>query len=353
MKMIHGADIHLGSAFSSRFPREKARQRKAELRRALVNMVEYAREQGISVILLSGDVFDSDCPSQKDKDFFCSLVRNNPDMDFLYLRGNHDRRGASCQPLPNLKTFSREWECYRYEDVTIWGLELDETNGQTLYSTLPARPEEKNIVMLHGQIGDSPGEGRICLPRLREKNIDYLALGHVHSQSMGRLDSRGIWCYPGCLEGRGYDETGAKGFVVLDTGDLGNPRFVSRPIRTIGYVQADLSGCEDLYQVCRRVEELLPDNREDLLRLELTGELSWDGGDLARELEDQLADRFFHVSVKDRTTRRIQLQAYEGEVSLAGEFLRQVQTLEGFSPEEKGQIMELGLRALEGREVAL
>ena len=33
---------------------------------------------------------------------------------------------------------------------------------------------------------------------------------------MDKMDSRGIYCYPGCLEGRGFDECEQKGFVVLD-----------------------------------------------------------------------------------------------------------------------------------------
>ncbi len=51
---------------------------------------------------------------------------------------------------------------------------------------------------------------------LRGKYIDYLALGHIHSYKKERLDDRGVYCYSGCLEGRGFDECGEKGFVLLD-----------------------------------------------------------------------------------------------------------------------------------------
>jgi exonuclease SbcD len=46
----------------------------------------------------------------------------------------------------------------------------------------------------------------ISLKELKNKAIDYLALGHIHSYKMEQLDSRGVYCYPGCLEGRGFDE---------------------------------------------------------------------------------------------------------------------------------------------------
>ena len=48
------------------------------------------------------------------------------------------------------------------------------------------------------------------------KNIDYLALGHIHKYKQAELDQRGVYCYSGCLEGRGFDECGEKGFVLLD-----------------------------------------------------------------------------------------------------------------------------------------
>lgn len=352
MRLIHCADIHLGSALTSRFGKDKATLRKGELRSAFSAMVDYAREEKIPVIMLSGDVFDSDRPSKKDKEFFYQVVKNNPGIDFLYLRGNHDQRSAYDQELPNLKTFGFRWQCFRYEDLAIWGLETDAANESTLYSGLQADIGCKNIVMLHGQISDSPGQGRICLSRLREKYIDYLALGHVHSYATGTLDSRGIWCYSGCLEGRGYDEIGEKGFVVLDSENLASPTFVPHSRRVIRRLEIDLTGCEDEYQALRRLQQALPTAAEDLLRLELVGEVSWDTADLPGEVSALLEGHYFHHSIKNRTVRAFDLEAYTQEISLAGEFVRRVQSLEGFSEEERRQIMDLGLRALAGREVA-
>lgn len=351
MKMIHCADIHLGSALTSRFGKDKAAIRKGELRLAFSAMVDYAREENIPVILLSGDVFDSDRPSKKDKEFFYQVVKNNPHIDFLYLRGNHDQRSAYDMELPNLKTFDDRWRCYRYGDTVIWGLELEGSNEATLYSAFQAERSSKNIVMLHGQLSDSPGPGRICPSRLREKYIDYLALGHIHSYGVGSLDSRGIWCYPGCLEGRGYDETGEKGFVVIDTDDLSAPQFIPRSRRVVRYLEMDLTGCADEYQALRHIQQELPPAGEDLLRLELVGETAWDASDLSGELAPILEGRYFHYSVKNRTVRAFDLDSYAQEISLAGEFVRRVSALEGISEEERREIIQLGLRALDGREV--
>ncbi|MGX8704776.1 MAG: metallophosphoesterase family protein, partial [bacterium] len=74
--------------------------------------------------------------------------------------------------------------------------------------TITVITRHKNIVMLHGDITNL---NSIPLSMLKERNIDYLALGHIHKFQKGKLDDRGIWVYPGCLEGRGFDEEGPKG----------------------------------------------------------------------------------------------------------------------------------------------
>ena len=165
MRIIHSADIHLGAPINS-FPEEVSKERKREVRNTFLRMVEFAKEKDVKVIMLSGDVFDRDKPHKKDVDFFYGVVENNPDIDFLYLRGNHDQEGEE-RTFPNLKTFSNAWQSYAYGDIVISGIELATENSVSLYSTLSLNEKQKNIVMLHGQIG-----GEINLTRLRDKNID-------------------------------------------------------------------------------------------------------------------------------------------------------------------------------------
>ena len=81
---------------------------------------------------------------------------------------------------------------------------------------MPYTAGRVNIVVLHGQIASVSGVDQVNLKRIQGENIDYLALGHIHSHSAEKLDSAGYYCYPGCLEGRGFDECGEKGFILLD-----------------------------------------------------------------------------------------------------------------------------------------
>ena len=354
MKLIHCADIHLGSRLDSRFSPAVARQRRLEVRNTFRRMVEYARQQQIPGILLCGDVFDSERPFKEDKTFFYSVVRSNPEISFFYLRGNHDCRDSGREDPPaNLKTFSESWTSYILGDAAISGIELTGENALSLYSAFAPVPGKRNIVMLHGQTASAPAPGCICLSRLRGKGIDYLALGHIHSHSSGILEGGTLWCYSGCLEGRGYDETGEKGFVVLDTENLERVQFVPFSGRVIHRLTVDLTGTADSYEAYRRVLEQPLPGEEDLLHLTLTGELNYHSEDLASDLSRYLEGRFFHLRLKDRTLPAFDALAHRGDVSLRGEFIRTVLSCPDYTRQEQQQILELGLKALSGREVAL
>ena len=133
------------------------------------------------------------------------------------------------------------------------------------------RGDSTNIVTLHGDI-----RGEIDLRRLKGKNIDYLALGHIHTYARGELDERGVYAYSGCLEGRGYDECGEKGFVLLETGRNAagraviSSRFVPSSIRRLEEYRIDVSAAKDDFDARRIAERQITAREKDLLRVVLT-----------------------------------------------------------------------------------
>lgn len=352
LKFIHCADIHLGSKMEAKLTREKADERRAEVRKTFHRLVEYAKKEGVRAILLAGDIFDSDRPLKRDKEFFYDVVKGNPELDFLYLRGNHDGEESYTEEgISNLKTFSNEWTAYEYGDTVIYGLELVKENALSMYTTFKADKDRKNIVMLHGQVGSSSGADKINTAKFAEKHIDYLALGHIHSHSQNKLDDRGMYAYSGCLEGRGFDETGEKGFVLLEVGDTLDSRFVPFAERTIHEEFVDISTAQNAYSAYQTVKAQVKFNAKNLYRIHLVGEIEFDNDALCKDLEKLLANDCYFVSVKDGTQRKLDLTAYEGDISLRGEFIRSVSAHTEWSNEKKRQVIALGLKALSGREV--
>ena len=187
MKLIHCADLHLGSRMESGLPPAKAQERRMELLHTFVNMVERASSEGVEAMLLCGDLFDTEQVSVRTKSVVRNTIEAHPEIMFYYLRGNHDRmERTSTERIQNLRTFNDGWTTYEQGDITITGMELsgewDPTWADQLQEELSDYPGKLHVVMLHGMVSEyGQGEEGIALRDLRGRGIDYLALGHVHS----------------------------------------------------------------------------------------------------------------------------------------------------------------------------
>ena len=353
MKLIHCADIHLGSKMDAYLSGEKAEERRRELRASFTSLLDYAQNNGVEGVLLCGDIFDSDRPFKKDKEFFYNAIKNNPRITFFYLRGNHDGEESFTLELENLKTFSRGITTYDFNGVNISGVELGQDNCTSVYSSLSLEKDKLNILMLHGTACDTSGRDKVNLTKLRNKNIDYLALGHIHSFGEGKLDERGVWAYPGCLEGRGFDEAGEKGFILLDIEDKITATFVPFAKRIIQIFNIDISGATDDYSAYSIVKSNINCSKKDIVRAELVGEISFDNADLEKEIQKRmLSENFYLFDVKDKTKRKFDVSKLQGDISLRGEFIRTV-LASSYSEDEKADIISAGLKALDSREIEL
>ena len=355
MKFIHCSDLHLDSKMERNLTGLQARERNAECCATFGRLVRYAVEEQVRAVIIAGDLFDSQRVTARTAGFVLDQIRNAPQVDFLYLRGNHDVSGMEDQELPeNLKVFGPEWSSYRYENVVVAGLDLEQAGWEDRYDLLQLPEETVNIVTLHGQVSTQSGEDLIPLPRLKRKNIDYLALGHIHAHQEGKLDDRGTWCYCGCLEGRGFDECGPKGFVLLETEENRiRSRFVPFARRTVWEVPVDISDLTTAPQIRSAMEHAcgqIP--AEDLVKVTLTGSFTLETQKDLTFLEKMMEGRFYFLKIKDETRLKIDKETYEHDASLKGEFIRLVMASDK-SDAEKEQIICCGIRALSGEEVEL
>ena len=137
MKIIHCSDLHLDSRMEANLSFKQAQERNNEICTTFSRMVTYATDHKVSVIMIVGDLFDTERISAKTSGYFLDTVAQASEVDFLYLRGNHDesRRAFAGRTLPkNLKLFSSEkWTYYDYGSVTIAGLELSRANCISAY----------------------------------------------------------------------------------------------------------------------------------------------------------------------------------------------------------------------------
>ena len=365
MKLIHCADLHLDSRMSANLDKEKAKERKGEILHTFERMVAYAAQNGVAAILIAGDMFDARNISATVRNTVLYQIDGHPEITFYYLRGNHDSDNflSDLEEIPgNLKLFGAEWTAYGEADgkVVISGIELSAENVGAACVSLTLDAGKCNIVMLHGQEAESAAKDRtavINLKALRNKGIDYLALGHIHAYKKEKLDARGIYCYPGCLEGRGFDECGEHGFVLLDvdeeTGRYTH-EFIPFARRNLYTVEVDVTDCRTTAEMSGRMDQTLREagcRPDSLVKVVLRGML-----DVACEKDVQyllagLNSRFYYGKVYDETTLRIDVEDYRYDESLKGEYVRQVMADDALSDEDKKLIIRYGLQALAGEEV--
>lgn len=356
MKIIHCSDLHLDSRMESNLTAAQARERNAEICATFARLTDYALREQVRAVLIAGDLFDTGRVSPQTAGFVLDRIRDAENVEFYYLRGNHDESQDvfDRMELPgNFKTFSKDWTYYHLENMTVAGLELDRENCGSMYASLRLNPDETNIVLLHGQVSSQPGEELIALPMLKNKHIDYLALGHIHSYQREKLDSRGTWCYCGCLEGRGFDECGGKGFILLDIqpGRIAS-EFIPFASRTLWEIPVDITGLLTVNQILSAMESEVADiPAKDLVKFTLTGTYNLQTQKDLRFLKKMLDGLFWFVKIKDESRLQINREVYEHDISLKGEFIRMVLASDK-SQEEKDQMILLGIRALSGEEVA-
>ena len=354
MVLIHTSDIHLDSPLTSRLPSEKVRERKRELLSGFGRLVEEAKALKAKAIIISGDLFDSEKVSRKALDTAISIIEEAEDISFLYLQGNHEGNAlvASGKLLPkNLLTFGEDWTYYTLGDLTVAGRS---SVAEGMFNSLNLPEDGQNIVVLHGELRDrTAAPESIGLRDAAGKNIDYMALGHYHSHSAEAIDDRGVAVYCGTPEGRGFDEAGDKGYVIVST-DLGRVRYSFRSFarRRLHIIPLDLGGAVKPGEVTERAERALAKiPYGDIVRLELCGKYHpklWKDTD---GIAKAVGGRFYYFEIKDSSRMAINPEDYKHDMSLKGEFIRTVSADDSLDEETKEKIIACGINALMGEEL--
>ena len=354
LKIIHGADFHLDSPFSGLTPK-RAAQRRGEQRELLERLAELARKKGAGLVLLAGDLLDSERVFPETALALSKALASIPCPVFI-APGNHDpytdRSIWTALNWPdNVHIFrSHDLERVDLPGCTLWGRAFTGAHQETSPLEGLAVPGDGklHLAVLHGCVGERNGYGPISPAEIAASGLDYLALGHIHQGSGLNKEGNTFWAYPGCPEGRGFDELGDKGvlYVEAEPGQV-KSQFVSLAKRRYEIITADITGPAGPLAA---ILEALPGRTSDLIcRLILTGE--GPAPDLVN-LEQTLAPEFYGLTLVDRTRLPRDLWARREEDTLTGLFLRTM--WEKCQAEPDNQALQLaaryGLAALERGE---
>ena len=360
IKILHAADLHLDSPFEA-LPAGKAAVRRAEQRELLRSLAELSRSEQADLVLLSGDLLDSGNTYSETGDELVRCLGSIAAPVFI-APGNHDfytaRSPYARLSLPdNVHVFSSpKIECVHMPELSadIYGAAFTENRSAPLLTGFSAERHEGilNIMCIHGDPSntDSP-YNPISEDELKDSGIDYVALGHIHKASGLKKAGSTWYSWPGCPEGRGFDETGEKTVSIIELGDgVCTLRPVSIATRRYEILNVDISGSDPLLAIHR----MLPDDTvRDIYRIILRGQTD-ETPDL-KTLYERFAGMFFELQLRDETRLYRSVWEKAGEDSLRGIFLQKLLDRLGRAEtdEERSRIEQAarwGLAALDNSE---
>ncbi len=329
LKILHAADLHLDSPFEG-LSAGKAAIRRAEQRELLGRLAELAAEEQVELVLLAGDLLDSANTYYETGEELLRALREVPAPVFIS-PGNHDwyspRSPYARLQLPehvHVFTDSAVRSVVLPElGARVYGAAFTEPTSAGLLEGFRAPREQDvfHVLCLHGEVGVKDSRyDPISEQQLEESGMDYVALGHIHKAS-GLLRAGSTWySWPGCPEGRGFDETGEKtvSIVTLTEGEC-ELKSVCIAKRRYETVKLDVSGADPLLAVHTQLPD---DTVSDVYRIVLSGETD-ESPDL-KKLYENLSDMFFELQLRDETRLRRGVWDSAGEDTLRGLFLRRL-----------------------------
>lgn len=367
VKIIHAADLHLGAEFSF-LDDAKKQLRKSELRLSFEKIIGICRDNKIDLLLLAGDVFDTNAVSEQEISAFFSGVEKIPETRVIAVFGNHDPLMQDSpflnHALPeNLHLIAKESESVSFDDIncTVYGSSFTSCYKPEPQRPFPASVDESriNIAVIHGDTAQGSNYNYVSREFLANSKMDYVALGHIHTHTDVQKVANTYYAYSGCPEPHGFDECGEMG-IIAGSISKAESKFQFLPIsrRRFETVTVDVSEDINSEQIACRIENTLKllfgDNfGENLYKAVLVGELPETVKPNKSEIISRLENKVFFLKIKDETELRTDLQLLALEKSLKGEFVRvMLESMEN-EPERKGELAEalkIGLKAF-SREV--
>lgn len=350
IKLLHSADWHLDAPLAGR-----TREQAACLRRALLALPDriaaIAKAEGCDLVLLSGDLFDG--PGTPESAAALRRALEEMAVPVFIAPGNHDYMAPdsvwSRELWPeNVHIFSKgrmESVALPGLDCRVYGAAFTAMEAPALLKDFRAECQERYAIgVLHGDATQTHSPYcAVSSEQVRESGLDYLALGHIHKG--GSFVSGSTLCaWPGCPQGRGYDETGDKGVLIVTLEETAQTRFV--PVGDPRFF--------DLETAVQALESVLPPvATDDFYRVALTGESE------PLELEE-LSARFSRVpnlELRDRTVQPLDIWGNAGEDTLEGLYFGLLRAAMEEQGEDTARQILLAARIsrqlLNGQEVAL
>src|SRR5262249_9605981 len=279
-KFVHAADLHLDSPFravSADAP--LAEQFRRATLKAFSRIVDLCLRERVRFLVIAGDLFD-----QKDRSVRARLALRKElfrldaaGISTFIVHGNHDPLsddvGSMAFP-PSVKVFGACWdEALVLEEgrilCRVQGISYPhERVTEDLSPAFRRQGPEFTLGVLHANLGrntEHENYAPCTIEGLASRDLDYWALGHVHTRSEHPLPGAGIAVYPGNPQGRHIRELDERGCVLVEVNESATDRRFF-PMDAIRWhrIQVPLTAIKSLEGLEREIQDQLDAWRDSL-----------------------------------------------------------------------------------------
>ena len=344
IKILHSGDWHLDSPLQG-----KADFLRQELLKIPGKLAVLCKEKACDLVLLSGDLFDGSYTSATYRVVYDAL--QSMGVPVFISPGNHD---FICPESPyekelwpeNVHIFKKqqiEWVDIPKLGLRVYGAGFRSMDCPGLLNGFHA--EGAAVGVLHGDPTqlNSP-YNPVTRSQVTDSCLRYLALGHVHKGDAFR-EGNTLCAWPGCPMGRGWDEEGEKGALIVTLDDSVQAEFVSLDTPRFYDISVDVSA---------GIASVLPAVANgDFYRITLTGEAEHVDLDA---LQTEFA-AFPNLILRDHTRKPVDLWQSLGEDNFEGMYFGLLKNALATADEEtKEKILlaaKISRQILDGQEVSL
>jgi len=364
LRILHTSDVQLDAPFG--FLGHRGKDHRKRLRETFGRIVDLAQRSGFDLLLIAGDLFDSNRPHQTTVDFV-SMTLDQLSIPVCILPGNHDCYNdhsiyRRVRFPDNVYVFTEQPTVHAFpgRNLAVYGNPIQSARSRRspLRDLTPSADVRWHVAMAHGNI-DRPDLNVASRPirreEIRDSGMDYVALGDWHAfadYSEGEVTAY----YAGAPEPTALGQTGAGYVACVELDDTG----VRVRRERVGSVTTDeltlsVTGRTSV-DIIQAIREHADPNL--MLQVTLTG-LTEVGTVLYLDaLERELAPGFYHFACADQSHPQIEAISADDypEELVIGRFVRLMQgridQAESESEQRRAErALQLGVALLGRKEI--
>ena len=372
IRFLHCSDIHLDTPFVG-ISAEKSEERRRMLRASFVKMMQYVRETNINVVLMSGDIFNTEYATNTTAEVLIREFKNSPETEFIISPGKHDyytnnpiyssgRLPDNCHVFSNDSLSRFDFEDY---NITVYGWAFMGENMNTcpLVDRKVDDSSRVNIVCAYADLNGAPDSTSCPLSTadIKKFGADYYALGSRHEA--GKFVSVGAskYSYCGSLECTGFDEPGIGGVNLITVDYSEGEISIENKSLAFGHIRfctekIDVTGVNSKSEIINLVSKLISAKKYDsetALRIELVGSVD-PRFSVPTNIEND-AFGLYYFKLIDKTLPTYNTDYFKRDMSVKGEIFREFTAM--FESEDEDERLtaaaafRIALAALENREL--